>query len=145
MRRIHREICHEEFIKSLTTGEAPLFREIWRLLLFSAALGIKDGNRRSLNKVDSGKAIPETYFSTPVWRGFLYLIGVSESGDSQCLRNTSGDQDMLVTLFEEYANQGLYLLRTRMETSINHLDDFILLLQETTKPNSNSPVIDDLI
>jgi dnd system-associated protein 4 len=145
MRRIQRDVCHEEFVKSLTTGEAPLFREIWRLLLFAAALGIQDGNRRPLNKMDSGKAMPETYFSAPAWRGLLYLIGVAESGDSQCLRGTSEAQDSLITAFEEYANQGLFLLRERVQSPGYPLDDFISLLQEAIKPEVSSPVIDDLI
>lgn len=145
MRRIQRDVCHEEFIKSLTTGETPLFREIWRLLLFAAALGIKDGKRRPLNKVDSGKAMPETYFSAPAWRGFLYLIGIAESGNSECLRGTSEAQDSLITVFEEYANHGLFLLRDRIQSLSYPLDDFILVLQEAIKPEISSPVIDDLI
>lgn len=145
MRRIQRDICHEDFVKSLTSGEAPLFREIWRLLLFTAALGIKSGTRRPLNKVDSGKAMPETYFSAPAWRGFLYLIGVAETGDSQCLRGTSEAQDSLIAVFEEYANQGLFLLRDRMQSSPYPLDELVSLLQEASKPEPPSPIIDDLI
>jgi hypothetical protein len=95
--------------------------------------------------MDSGKAMPETYFSAPAWRGFLYLIGVAESGDSQCLRGTPEAQDSLVTAFEEYANQGLFLLRDRVQSPGYPLDDFISLLQEAIKPEISSPVIDDLI
>ena len=86
MRRIQRDIRYEELVKRLTTGDSAVFKEIWRLLLFSAALGIKDGTRKPLEQVDSGKAMPESYFSTPGWRGFLYLIGVAETGGSECLR-----------------------------------------------------------
>src|SRR5690606_13572206 len=60
LRRIQRESSHEEFVKDLTTGEKPLFREIWRLLLLAAAIGVKDGARTPLGPVDSGKAMPET-------------------------------------------------------------------------------------
>jgi len=145
MRRIQRDVCHEEFVKSLTTGDAPLFREIWRLLLFAAALGIKDGKRRPLEKVESGKAMPETYFSAPSWRGFLYLIGIVETGDSDCLRSTSEAQDSLITAFEEYANQGLFLLSSRMQASISPLEEIISLLLEASKTDAAPPNVDDLI
>ena len=111
MRRIQRDVCHEDLIKILTSGDMPLFKEIWRAMLFATALGLHEGKRRPLNKTDSGKAIPENYFSTPGWRGFLYLIGVADSGESHCLQGTDEAQDALITAFEEYANQGFHSRR----------------------------------
>ena len=145
MRRIQRDVCHEEFVKGLTTSDGALFKEIWRVLLFAAALGIKEGTRRPLEKVESGKAMQETYFSSPGWRGFLYLIGVADSGDSACLRGTEEAQDGLVTAFEEYANHGLHLLADRMRSSSSPLDELISLLLEATKPEASAPIVDDLI
>jgi dnd system-associated protein 4 len=145
MRRIQRDACHEEFVKSMTTGDAPIFREIWRLLLFAAALGIKEGKRLPLEKVESGKAMPETYFSTPGWRGFLYLIGIADSGDSECLRSSSETQDNLVTAFEEYANQGLHLLRNRLQVSSSPLDEVVSLMLEAIRPEASQPIVEDLI
>jgi len=144
MRRIQRDSSHEEFVKTLTTGEFPIFREIWKLLLFAAALGIKDGDRCKLEKVDSGKAMPETYFSTPGWKGFLYLIGITESGDSDCLKGTTEEQDKLVTAFEEYANRGLYILKSRMQSS-TPLDDLISIMLEAVAPETSGPNVEDLI
>jgi len=146
MRRIQRDACHEEFIKSLTTGDYPLFREIWRVLLFAATLGIKDGNRRRLEKPDSGKAIPDTYFSSPGWKGFLYLVGIAESGDSECLKNSEEVQERLVSAFEEYANQGLHLLRARIQSSSSPLEELIsMLIEVSTQAETNQPILDDLI
>lgn len=145
MRRIQRDVCHEEFVKSLTTSEGAIFKEIWRVLLFAAALGVKEGRRRPIEKVDSGKAMPESYFSSPGWRGFLYLIGIAESGDSACLRGTEDAQDGLVTAFEEYANHGLHILADRMRSTSSPLDELITLLLETMKPSTSSPIIEDLI
>jgi len=144
MRRIQRDSSHEEFVKTLTTGEFPIFREIWKLLLFAAALGIKDGDRCKLEKVDSGKAMPETYFSTPGWKGFLYLIGITESGDSDCLKGTTEEQDKLVTAFEEYANRGLYILKSRMQSS-TPLDDLISIMLEAVALETSGPNVEDLI
>jgi len=145
MRRIQRDVCHEEFVKSLTTGDAALFREIWRLLLFAAALGVKEGKRFPLEKVESGKSIPETYFSTPGWHGLLYLIGVVDSGSSDCLRCSTEAQDELITAFEEYANQGLHLLRNRLHASSSTLDEVVSLMMEAIRPEVSLPIVEDLI
>ena len=145
MRRIQRDVCHEDLIKLLTSGDMPIFKEIWRAMLFAAALGIYEGKRRPLARSDSGKAIPENYFSSPGWRGFLYLIGVADSGDSQCLHGTETAQDALVAAFEEYANQGLFTLGERIRSEAYLLDDVTSLLLESCTPKSAAPDIADLI
>ena len=145
MRRIQREITHEEFIKNLTTGDGAIFKEIWRVLLFAAALGVKEKTRRPLGSTDSGKAIQETYFSTPGWRGFLYLIGVADTGESECLRGSEINEDILVTTFEEYANHGLYVLSERMKSSTSPFDELISLLLDVSQPSISKPVIEFLI
>lgn len=145
MRRIQRDVCHEEFIKRLTSSDGAIFKEMWRVLLFAAAMGVRDGKRRPLEKVDSGKAMPENYFSTPGWRGFLYLIGVADSGDSACLHGTEEAQDGLITTFEEYANYGLHVLSERLGASESPLDELISLLLEASKSGTAAPIIDDLI
>lgn len=145
LRRIQRENTHEEFVKDLTTGEKPLFREIWRLLLLAAAIGVKDGVRTPLGSVDSGKAMPETYFSTPAWRGFLYLISVADSGDSNCLHSSSESQESLITAFEEYANYGLKILKERISSSTSPLDDLTSFILEASQAPAREAQIDDLI
>ena len=145
MRRIQRDVCHEELVKRLSSGDGAIFKEIWRVLLFAAALGIRHGNRRSLDKTDTGRAIPDSYFNTPGWKGFLYLIGVADTDDSACLHGTDVAQDALITAFEEYANHGLHTLSERMSASSSPLDELIALLLEATKPATSGPIVDDLI
>jgi dnd system-associated protein 4 len=145
LRRIQRDSSHEEFVKELTTGERPLFREIWRLLLLAAAIGVKDGVRTPLGATDSGKAMPETYFSTPAWRGFLYLISVADSGDSSCLHSSAENQDSLITAFEEYANYGLKVLKERISSSTSPLDDLASYVLEASQAPVREAQIDDLI
>ncbi len=145
LRRIQRDTSHEEFVKELTSGDKPLFREIWRLLLFAAAIGVRDGVREPLSSMDSGKAMPETYFSAPAWRGFLYLIAISDSGDSSCLHASQENQDRLVTAFEEYANHGLKVLRERISSSVTPLDDLASFVLETSQAQIPAAKIDDLI
>lgn len=145
MRRIQRDICHDDLLKSLTAGDMPLFREIWRVMLFAAAFGVFQGRRRPIEKADSGKAIPESYFSTPGWKGFLYLIGIAETGDSVCLHGTEEAQDSLITAFEEYANQGLHSISDRVGSGTSVLDDVTAMLLESRIPKTVGPDITNLI
>lgn len=145
LRRIQRDSSKEELVKHLTSGEGAVFKEIWRLLLFAAALGIQAGQRKPLEKVDSGKAMPETYFSTPAWKGLLYLISLVESDDSECLRATEANNDSLVTAFEEYANYGLGIIEDRMSNSVSHLDDLVFLVLEEKIQITNEADVTNLI
>lgn len=142
MRRIRREESHEELVKLLTSGESPVFKEIWRLLLFSAALGVRTGTRRPLGKVDQGKAINDSYFSVPGWRGFLYLMGITEDNDAGTLKSDDASEDRLATLFEDYANQGLYVLRDVVQSSVTPLDDIVTMILEKTASPAGQPSVD---
>ena len=142
MRRIQRDVSHEELIKSLTTGDTAIFREIWRVLLFAAAIGVSSGIRRPLTKADSGKAINDSSFGLEGWRGFLYLLGLSETGSSEYLHANEFAEDALATLFEEYSNQGLYLISEKVSATILPLDALVELILEHNKRNTDAPDLD---
>jgi dnd system-associated protein 4 len=119
MRRIQRDLKHEALVKSLTSGDQPVFREIWRLITFSALLGYRLNLRAPIAQSDSGKAIPITYFEgNPAFRGILYLMGIVETSQTKCLHATDEAEETLVSIFEEYANGGLrYLVEEVGENS----------------------------
>jgi len=131
MKRIQREIQHEELVQKLTSQEGAIFNEIWRLMLFAASIGLKEKKKTPLGKTDSGKAIPETYFGNPGWRGFLYLIGITQSESTECLQNTDEAKDQLIKDFEEYANTGLIILSEQLESQIDILDSLFHLLNQS--------------
>jgi len=145
MRRIRREESHEELVKLLTSGESLVFKEIWRLLLFAAALGVQSGIHRPLGKVDQGKAIDDSYFSVAGWRGFLYLMGITEDGDAGTLKIDDASEDRLATLFEEYSNQGLYVLRDVVQSSVVPLDDIVTMILDKTASPAGQATVKDLI
>lgn len=145
LRRIQRDSSKEELVKQLTTGDTAVFKEIWRLLLFAASLGIHASQRKPIGKVDSGKAMPETYFSAPAWKGLLYLISLVETDDCECLRSSDEAQDALVTAFEEYANCGLEIIEAKMATSVSHLDDLVSLVLEAPSSELKHADVEDLI
>jgi dnd system-associated protein 4 len=142
MRRIQRAIDKEPTVKALTDGEQPCFREIFRLLIFSAMLGFKLERREPLDKVDSGKAVPEAYFTnSPVWPGLLYLIGLVETSSTSVLQGTDEADDNLAKVFEEYANGGLAYLKERFADKDLEIVELIDVINELTtvaearKPN----------
>jgi dnd system-associated protein 4 len=141
MRRIQRDIKHEEFIKSLTTGDKAIFRDIWKVLLFAAAYGVYLGGRRPLQKVEGNKSMPESYFSTGGWRGFLYLIGFIENASSDHLRRDEEEENKLITAFEEYANFGLEEMQNKVTTPSSALPDLVGILLDLS---INRPVTADL-
>jgi len=144
MRRIQRDTKHEEFIKTLVSGDQAVFREIWRVLLFAAALGVKKGQRQPLGEVDSGKAFPESYFNSPGWKGFLYLLGFIDNDTSDHLRNDEKEQDKLVTAFEEYANFGLHEMAKVVTSSSDALGQLAELVSENAKGELSDPDISNL-
>lgn len=141
MRRIQRDKKHEEFIQTLVSGDQAVFREIWRVLLFSAALGIKRGERKPLGEVDTGKAFPESYFSSPGWKGFLYLLGFMDSETSDHLKNDEKEQEKLITAFEEYANAGLSAMSDAVTSSTDLLGEIAALIKDNTKDELTAPDI----
>ncbi|MFT4177404.1 MAG: DNA phosphorothioation-associated protein 4 [Luteolibacter sp.] len=145
MRRIQRDVRHEEFVKSLTSGEHAIFRDIWRVLLFASAYGVSQGGRTSLQKVDSNKAMPESYFSTPGWRGFLYLLGFADSDTSDHLRNDEEQQNKLITAFEEYANFGLEEMQRRISTPSKALSELVGILLDSSIKRVVKADLSDLI
>ena len=144
MRRIQRDTTHEDFIKTLISGEQPVFKEIWRVLLFAAAYGVKKGERTPLESIDSGKAFPESYFNTPGWKGFLYLIGFCDTDTGDHLRNDEEQQEKLVTAFEEYANFGLHELTKFVTSSSDIIGDVISFIQSNNQEELNAPDLTDL-
>jgi dnd system-associated protein 4 len=145
MRRIQRDVKHEDFIKSLTSGENPIFRDIWRVLLFAAAYGVHLGGRKPLQKVEGNKAMPDTYFSTPGWKGFLYLIGFADSDSSDHLRKEDDQENKLITAFEEYANYGLEQMQERMKSPSSSLADLVGILADVSPRHEVKADVSDLI
>jgi dnd system-associated protein 4 len=144
MRRIQRDKQHEEFIKTLVSGDQAVFREIWRVLLFAAALGVKKGERKPLGEIDSGKAFPESYFNSPGWKGFLYLLGFLDNNTGDHLKNDEKEQDKLATTFEEYANFGLHEISRSVTSSSDPLGQLAELLSENSKGKLPVPDISNL-
>lgn len=142
-RRIHRARDKEEIIGALTGDQAGIFKEIWRLLLFAAQIGMQDGRREVLSAVDSGKGIDQSTFgNSPSWPGICYLISLVERDSSEVLSGTAEMDDARLTVFEEYANGGLAILEEFFRDRVVDLDGILLFIDERSQKGSQDPDLD---
>lgn len=112
MKRIHRAIDKEDIIKLLMADQVGVFKEIWKLLLFTAQIGLRNGRREPLNSVDSGKGIDQSTFGNcPAWPGLIYLMALAETESTICMSNAPEAEDIRISVFQEYANGGLSILQ----------------------------------
>jgi dnd system-associated protein 4 len=111
MKRIQRANDKEEIIKSLMSEQIGIFKEIWKLLLFAAQVGMRNNKKEKLNGIDTGKGIDQSTFGNcPSWPGILYLMALVETQNSSCLSGSSTADEERTDIFQEYANGGLSVI-----------------------------------
>ena len=143
MRRIHRAKSKDAIIESLTSPELGVFKEIWRLLLFAAQVGVANSRREALGNFDSGKGIDQSTFGNcPSWPGILFVMGVAETGDSSSLANAQDTENARIQRFEEYANGGLSVIEEFMEGSIVDLDAILAFLDSQSSHRAENVDLD---
>lgn len=133
-KRIHRARDKEDIINALMGEKVGVFREIWRLLLFAAQIGIKNGKRLPLSSVDSGKGIDQSTFGNcPSWPGVCHLISLVEENSSDVLSGSAEAEDLRLTIFQEYANGGLEILKEHFQDRSIELDTLIGFIEDHSK------------
>jgi dnd system-associated protein 4 len=143
MKRIHRASDKEEIIKLLMADQVGIFKEIWRLLLFAAQIGFKDGKRETLKSVDSGKGIDQnTFGNCPSWPGLLYLMTLAESGNSDALAGSPEAEDTRIAVFQEYANGGLSILQDFFSERPVDLDGMLAFIESQSTEKTKTPNLD---
>lgn len=132
-KRVQRATDKRDIIGLLTSEGSGAFSEIWRVLLFAAAVGFKSKRREPLAAVESGDAIrQESFENSFVWPGMLYLLGLVETDSADVLRSSEDSEDERVRIFEEYANGGLAIMKERFEVGTCNLDGLLNFIQEQT-------------
>jgi len=130
MKRILRASDKEELIEDLMSSRIGIFREIWRLLLFSAQVGLKAKKREPLRAVETGKGIDQaTFGNSASWPGILYLMGLADTGDSGVLASSPEGEDLRVQLFQEYANGGLSVIKDFFSGRTIDLDGVLAFIE----------------
>lgn len=130
MKRIMRATDKEDLIEELRSSRVGVFSEIWRLLLFAAQIGLKCGKREPLKSVEAGKGIDQaTFGNSPSWPGILYLMSITESGDSQIISSSTEGEEQRIQLFQEYANGGLAVMKDFFKDRHVDLDGVLALIE----------------
>jgi dnd system-associated protein 4 len=145
MKRILRASDKEDLIEELMNSRVGIFREIWRLLLFSAQIGLKAKKRESLRAVETGKGIDQaTFGNSASWPGILYLMGLVEIGDSSVLASSPEGEDQRVQLFQEYANGGLSIIKEFFSGRTIDLDGVLAFIEihQATTTELDAPDLD---
>jgi dnd system-associated protein 4 len=143
VRRIHRATDKEEIISALTASNLGVFREIWKLLIFAAQVGIKNGKREPLSKIDSGRGIDQSTFGNcPAWPGILYLMSLVVADDAAVLAGTPDVEDQRLSTFQEYANGGLTVLNEFFSNRVVDLDGMLAFIDAQTSEGELKPDLD---
>lgn len=132
-KRIMRSKDKAEIIDELMSDNVGVFREIWRLLLFAAQIGVKNKRREPLTSPDSGSSIRQDIFGNcNSWPGIVYIIGLTETGDSALLAGDSYGDEKRITMFEEYANGGLAVLKEYFSANPLNMDSLLTYIETNT-------------
>ena len=140
MKRIQRANDKEEIIKSLLSDQVGVFKEIWKLLLFAAQVGMRNDKRLPLKGVDAGKGVDQSTFGNcPAWPGVLYLMTLAETKNSNCLSGSVEAEDDRVSVFQEYANGGLEILRDFFAGRPLDLDGLLAFIETQREESAGRP------
>lgn len=145
MKRIMRASDKEELIEELMSSRVGVFREIWRLLLFAAQIGMNEKRREPLKAIETGKGIDQaTFGNSPSWPGIMYLMGLAESGDSRMIEGTPDCEDQRIQLFQEYSNGGLSVLNEFFRDRSIDLDGVLAFIEshQALKSPLDAPDLD---
>ena len=143
-RRIYRARDKEGVIQGLMSANHPTFKEIWRVLMFSASVGYRFSRREALGPFDSSRGIDfQTFSNSPAWPGFLYILSLVDKDDSGALVGSQEMSEGRIVLFEEYANGGLSVIQERCESRTYNLDSIIaLILEANSEPVESGDLAD---
>jgi len=133
IKRIHRASDKEDFIRAITSDQVGVFKEIWKLLLFAAQIGMSNNRRESLINIESGKGIDQSTFGNcPSWPGIVYLLSLVETEQSELLSGTQEAEDSRITIFQEYANGGLSVMLDFFKDRPLDLDGILAFIESQT-------------
>lgn len=106
---IHDGLVHLLFETPHKRANQPIFVTKRDLLCFAAVLGFEIGKRGKIGQQPSDFVDPRPFENSQEAMNLLYLVGLAETKDVDCLREES--EDKLVEIFEEYADTGLATLQ----------------------------------
>ncbi len=142
-KRILRSSDKEPFIRELMSDHVGVFKEIWRLLLFAAQIGVANKRSEPLGAIETGKGIDQSTFGNcPSWPGVLYLIALAETGNSDSLSGSATAEEARIASFQEYANGGLSVLKEFFSDRAIDIDGLLAFIESQTITTLGKPNLD---
>jgi dnd system-associated protein 4 len=121
-RRIRRPKEQEELYKKLTSSDSPLgaFDSYKDLFMLAGVIGYKIQKKRSFK--DSAEGIAWSVFNLDTDFTVITSIAILDSKDLTLLRDTDETHDKKLTIFEEYAAEGVSYIYNLLNSSRNASD-----------------------
>lgn len=130
-RRIRVPKDKSDLIDKLVRGEeypnGP-FRLRADVLSFAAMYGFRRGRRAQIE--ESLEPIRQDVFERSGQDQLINLLALAATKDPSCLANSAEAVQARITVFEEYANGGLELLRQELHGLDDPLDRLLLLIEQ---------------
>lgn len=123
-----------DFVKQLLIDEdgKGLFKYQVDVLAFAAVLG---ANRR--HKMPLGETVKDPIrqdiFNRQGYDTLFNLLAIFNTNDPKVLSDTDEMDDRRATIFEEYANGGLEILREEVKGSVDYIDEILLMIADLRK------------
>lgn len=134
---------HQEFIQQLMdsdTGSGP-FRTQADVLAFAAALGAQHDQFEAFE--EHNEPIRQEVFARAGYDTLINLLSVHKANDPNVLSNVEDMESQRITIFENYANGGLYLLENELKGEVDYLKGLLLILKKhRSKPEDDIEGID---
>lgn len=134
--RVRRPSEYDDIFNELREkGIFPTYKD---MMVFSAALGFRRGNRKPFQK--SSEPIDIEIFRGDFDRTIMSVIAVEENEDATMI--SPSREDDRIRIFEEYANGGFDILRREIhEGKQNWLEGILSLVQ---KEEDHHTMLDDI-
>ncbi len=135
-RRIKYPNDKADFIKSLIKDEDNkdgIFGLIVEVLCFAAALGAK--NKKDIEVKDPSKSVIRyEIFERQGYDALFNLLAMYKTKDPNVLADNGKMESLRATIFEEYANGGLEIMREEIKGSVDKLNSLMLIMNKEREP-----------
>lgn len=134
--RISKEVA--DLVDSLSVsddGVAPFELKV-DVLAFAAALGASKGIHEPFSD-PTKEPIRQDVFDRRGYDTMMNLLAVYREEDPKVLASSDEMEDKRATIFEEYANGGLRIIREKIKGARNFQDALLLMVQEERERDSD--------
>ena len=111
-RRVRRPADKESLFKELTDGDDAIFETYKDLMVCAACIGFSHGSRKPFDR--SLEPIAWNIFNGQTDAAIVNAIALAEEKELDVLLETEDAFDRKLTIFEEYANAGLEMIKQRV-------------------------------